>query len=58
MEVDYSIYVATYIHEHFSVLWGHRVIVPTLGQKLVLEELYIGHPGVSRMKMLARSIVW
>ena len=40
------------------ILWGHRVIVPPPGWKSVLAELHVGHPGVSRMKMLARSVVW
>ena len=40
------------------VLWGNRVIVPQLGQTKVLAELHQGHPGVSRMKSLARSVVW
>ena len=40
------------------ILWGHRVIVPPPGRKLILAELHVAHPGVSRMKMLARSVVW
>ena len=40
------------------VLWGARVIVPPPGRKLVLEELHETHPGVSKMKALARSYVW
>ncbi len=40
------------------VLWGARVVVPPQGQKLVLDELHDTHPGVSRMKSLARSYVW
>ena len=40
------------------ILWASRVVVPTVGHSKVLEELHQGHPGVSRMKALARSIVW
>ena len=41
-----------------SVLWGHRVVIPTKLQRKVLEELHQGHPGVVRMKAIARSHVW
>ena len=37
---------------------GIRVIVPTQYQKIVLDELHMDHPGISRMKSLARSYVW
>ena len=40
------------------VMWGSRVIVPTVGQQAVLDQFHEGHPGVSRMKSLARSYVW
>ena len=40
------------------VLWGSRVVVPQSLQSQVLEELYEGHPGTSRMKSLARSYIW
>ena len=40
------------------VLLGSRVVVPPQGRKQVLEELHLGHPGISRMKSLARSYVW
>ncbi len=40
------------------VLWGWRVIVPTPGQENVMRQLHQCHPGVSRMKALARSYVW
>ena len=41
-----------------SILWGCRVIVPEKFRKKVLSELHQGHPGVVRMKTLARSDVW
>ena len=40
------------------LLWGVRIIVPPQGQKLVLEELHDTHPGITKMKSLARSYVW
>ena len=42
------------------VLWGSRVIIPKKGQQgaRVLELLHDGHPGISRMKGIVRSIVW
>lgn len=40
------------------VLWGNRVIVPPQGQAQVIAELHKAHPGISRMKALARGYVW
>ena len=40
------------------LLWGSRVIVPKVGRARVLEELHSGHPGIQRMKRLARGVVW
>ncbi|CAC5381350.1 unnamed protein product [Mytilus coruscus] len=40
------------------LLWGNRVVVPTPGQETIMQELHEGHPGVTRMKMLARSYIW
>ena len=40
------------------VLWGNRVIVPKTLQKNVLEELHEAHPGMVKMKRIARSYVW
>ena len=40
------------------LLWGTRVIIPKDLQTIVLQELHENHPGVSRMKSLARSYVW
>ena len=44
--------------ESGCILWGNRVVVPPLGRKQVIDELHEGHPGISRMKSLARSFVW
>jgi hypothetical protein len=40
------------------VLWGDRVIIPTAGRVKILELLHDGHPGMTKMKQLARSVVW
>ena len=40
------------------VLWGARVLVPEKGRQAVLTQLHDGHPGFSRMKVIARTIVW
>ena len=45
------------VNDHV-VLWGNRVIVPPKSRLKVIEVLYSMHPGVSRMKSLARSYVW
>ena len=40
------------------VLWVARVAIPLQGRKQVLSELHAAHPGINRMKRLARSYVW
>ena len=40
------------------ILWGSRVVVPPQGQQAVLQELHSSHPGMMRMKSLARMYVW
>ena len=40
------------------ILWGCRVVVPPPGRERILDELHEGHPGIARMKSLARSFVW
>ena len=39
-------------------LRGSRVIIPSTGRKRVMQELHESHPGICRMKGLARSYVW
>ena len=36
----------------------HKVIVPKKLKKKLLEELHKDHPGISRMKSVARSYIW
>ena len=40
------------------LLRGSRVVVPPQGLPQIVEQLHEGHPGISRMKNLARSFVW
>lgn len=40
------------------VLRGLRVIIPPKGRISTLKQLHDTHPGVSKMKNLARSYVW
>ncbi|XP_043225249.1 uncharacterized protein K02A2.6-like isoform X2 [Amphibalanus amphitrite] len=40
------------------LMWGHRVIIPERAQGEVLAELHAAHPGMRRMKALARGYVW
>ena len=35
------------------VVWGSRMVVPQRGREVVLQELHVGHPGMSKMKSLA-----
>ena len=40
------------------VLRGERVVIPEKGRNKTLEILHDGHPGITKMKLLARSVVW
>ena len=40
------------------LLWGMRVIIPSTLQQWVLSELHTSHPGMVKMKSLARTLVW
>ena len=44
--------------EEGCVLWGSRVIVPSKGRSQILQMLHEAHPGIARMKSLARGYVW
>ena len=39
-------------------MWGSRIVIPPPGRETVLHELHEGHPGITRMKSLARMYVW
>ena len=40
------------------LLSGSRVVIPPQGRRQILSELHQGHPGISRMKRLARMYTW
>ena len=44
--------------EQGCLMWGLGVVIPSVFQQQVLEELHGTHPGVARMKAMARSYVW
>ena len=44
--------------EDGCVLWGNRIIIPPPGRAKVIDTLHEGHPGMARMKCLARCYVW
>ena len=45
--------------ENNCILWGNRVLIPQPGRQAVLDELHeLGHPGICKMKSLARMYVW
>ena len=41
--------------EQDCVMWGLRVLIPEKYQNQMLEELHVAHPGMVRMKEVARS---
>ena len=44
--------------EDDCLLWGVRVVVPLNLREQVIEELHQSHPGIVRMKSIARSYFW
>ena len=44
--------------EEGCLLWGIRVIVPRRLRSKLLDELHKDHPGIVRMKSIARSYMW
>ena len=40
------------------LFWGTRIVVPPTLRAVVLAELHASHPGIVRMKGLARAHVW
>lgn len=41
-----------------QVVIGSHIVVPPAGRNKVMEELHQGHPGITRIKGLARGFVW
>ena len=44
--------------EEGCVLWGSRAVIPEKGRARVVRMLHEAHPGIVRMKNLARGYVW
>ena len=44
--------------EQGCILWGLRVVIPQRFQERLLHETHEEHPGICRMKALARSYLW
>ena len=44
--------------EEGCVVWGCRVVVPGGGRDIALRMIHEAHPGIVRMKRLARSYLW
>ena len=44
--------------ESGCLLWGIRVLIPEKWQAKVLKSLHENHPGITRMKSIARSYFW
>ena len=44
--------------EEGCILWGSRVVLPPQAGKKMVTELHNGHPGIAKMKNLARQYVW
>ena len=44
--------------ESGSLMWGIRVLIPENLQNKVLSALHENHPGITRMKAIARSYFW
>ena len=40
------------------IFLGSRISIPSAGRQKILELLHLGHPGITRMKGLARNSVW
>ena len=40
------------------ILRGNKVVVPPILRNHILSTIHTGHPGIVRMKKLARSLVW
>ena len=44
--------------EHDCVLWGIRAVIPVKLRQKLLDELHRDHPGICRMKIVARGYMW
>nr|XP_023026404.1 uncharacterized protein K02A2.6-like [Leptinotarsa decemlineata] len=44
--------------EQGCILWGHRIVIPKILRRRMLEELHTSHLGIVKTKSLARSYMW
>ena len=44
--------------ERGCLLWGSRVLIPSIYHQTALDELHAEHSGISQTKAFARSYVW
>ena len=44
--------------EYGCILWGTRVVIPTKWREKLLGKLHHEHPGMCKMKVVARSYFW
>lgn len=44
--------------DHDVLMWGHRIIIPSTLRRDTIKLLHSDHPGISRCKSLARSMVY
>lgn len=44
--------------QHGVLFWGTRVIIPPEGRDTPLEKLHETHPGIVKLKAVARSYLW
>jgi hypothetical protein len=44
--------------ERGCLMWGYRMVIPTILRKKVLMQLHVSHMGIVKTKSLARSYVW
>lgn len=44
--------------ENGVLVRGYRVVIPSVYREKVLQMLHEGHPGINRIKLLARGCVW
>ena len=43
---------------HGRLMWDNRVVIPTKLRSNILDIVHSGHPGIVKMKGLARSYIW
>lgn len=44
--------------DHGCLIWGYRIVIPTSLRETILKEVHDGHPGIVKMKQIARNYVW